>query len=165
MTDVTMTAQLPSAERFSFVRRPVPVPGDLRIAWRLALLLLMLRSSRSNKASLAKLHVLNSALRSSVARQRLNNIIASLEAPLNWRLRVEPALGRAIDFLVGEKLAEWTEVSDRSGLVLTAAGVTAADGILANKEVLLVEKDFLETTGRKITEALITSLVGAKKGF
>lgn len=160
-----IAAQLPAVERFSFVRRPVPVPGDLRIVWRLALILLMLRSSRSNKASLAKLHVLNSALRSSAARQRLNNIIASVEAPSNWRLRVEPALGRAIDFLAGEKLAEWTEVSERSGLALTAAGVTAADGILGNKDVLVVEKDFLGATARKVTEALVSSLVGATKGI
>lgn len=158
-----MTAQLPFVERFSFVRRPVPVPGDLRIAWRLALLLLMLRSSRSNKASLAKLHVLNSAVRSSVARQKLNDIILSLEAPMNWQLRVEPALGRAIDFLVGEKLAEWTEVAGRSGLVLTMPGVDAADGILGNKDVLTIEKDFLEATARKVTETFVTKLAGAKK--
>jgi len=37
-----MTRTVPSAERFSFVRRPVPVPGDLRIVWRLSLLLMML---------------------------------------------------------------------------------------------------------------------------
>ena len=59
-----MTTGEITSRRFSFRRRPTPVPADLRIAWRVSLILLMLLASRSNRASLAKLHILNDAIRS-----------------------------------------------------------------------------------------------------
>jgi len=53
---------------------------------------------------------------------------------------VEPALGRAIDFLVGEKLAAWVELSNRTGLQLTAAGAKAAQVLLNNDTAMEKER-------------------------
>jgi hypothetical protein len=41
---------------FELLARPEPLPGDLRLAWGLALVLLILGRSRGKRASLQKLH-------------------------------------------------------------------------------------------------------------
>jgi hypothetical protein len=58
------TSELPEADRFSFRVRPVAVPGELRISWRLAVITLMLHHCRQQRASLIKLHILNDVIRS-----------------------------------------------------------------------------------------------------
>lgn len=77
---------------FVFKRRPAPVPGDLRPAWRIALILLILFQSRQKKASLRKLHVISWAARSPINRAALiryskNDIPKDQIIP-----RVEPSL-------------------------------------------------------------------------
>ena len=72
-----MSLDFQGVGRFSFRARPLPVPGDLRINWRLAVILLMLENSRAKRASLAKLHVLNEAVRSRTARATLESILDS----------------------------------------------------------------------------------------
>ena len=82
-----MGGEISGARRFSFTSRPVPVPGDLRINWRLAVILLMLDSSRAKRASLAKLHLLNDAVRSPQSLAKLNDILIGAGDPLSWRSR------------------------------------------------------------------------------
>jgi len=115
--------------RFSFHRRPTPIPGDLRIAWRVALILLMLGSSRSNRASLAKLHILNDAVRFN-QHSHLKATLVGARLDLPWDFRVEPAFARAIDFVVGDKLAAWTKSTGRAALQLTKAGVHAMEAVM-----------------------------------
>jgi hypothetical protein len=158
-----MNRTVPSAERFSFVRRPVPVPGDLRIVWRLSLLLMMLGTSRSKKASLVKLHVLNDAVRSRAAVANEKNMRHTGTLAPHWRVRVEPALGRAIDFLVGEKLAAWIELSNRTGLQLTASGIKAAEVLLNNDTAMREERTFLEVVAKDVTESVVTALLSSRK--
>jgi hypothetical protein len=158
-----MSRPVPSAERFSFVRRPVPVPGDLRIVWRLSLLLMILGTSRSKKASLVKLHVLNDAVRSHAVVAREKNTPEDGTPAPSWRVRVEPALGRAIDFLVGKKLAAWVEVSNRTGLQLTAAGIKSAEALLKNDTAMKEERALLGAVAKDVTESFVTALLGPKK--
>jgi len=103
-----MTIVLPEARNFSFTPRPLPVPGDLRINWRVAVTLLMLADSRAKRASLAKLHVLNYAIRSRRARAQLARILDGTDHALNWQTPVEPAFGRAVNFGIEEVVARWT---------------------------------------------------------
>jgi hypothetical protein len=154
-----MSLVLSSARRFSFTSRPVPVPGDLRITWRVSLIVMMLGTSRSNKASLAKLYVLNYATRSSAARAQLERIIAGTEPELNWHMRVEPAFARGVNFVIGEGFAQWIQTAQRAGLQLTARGIQAFSLIADDKDVLVEEKTFLKDTGRRITEAFVSRLL------
>jgi hypothetical protein len=41
---------------FELSARPEPIPGDLRLAWGIALVILILGRSRAKRASLQKLH-------------------------------------------------------------------------------------------------------------
>lgn len=141
---------------FVFRRRPVSVPGDLRIAWRLALLILVLSFSRGKKASLAKLHLVNDALRSEDGRNKLAHIITSPRTVPEWPFRVEPALGRAIDMARGEGLIM---VEGGPTYRLTEKGIHAVEALLGQGEALQQERVFLESQGHKISEAFVRSIV------
>jgi hypothetical protein len=159
-----MTLQISDARRFSFASRPIPVPGDLRINWRLAVILMMLDSSRSKKASLAKLHLLNDAVRSPQSRTKLAEILSGARNLLSWRMRVEPAFGRAINFAVGENFAEWTRAAQRSGLQLTKQGIAAATSVAKMEGILVEEKTFFGDTAKQITEEFVTRILSGHRG-
>jgi hypothetical protein len=145
--------------RFSFQRRPTPVPGDLRIVWRVALILVMLGSSRSNRASLAKLHILNDAVRSN-QHGRLKAVLAASHRDLPWGFRVEPAFARAIDFVVGEKLAVWTKATGRAALQLTKVGVEAVEAVMRLEDTLVTERSIVSDLAKAITETTVATLLG-----
>lgn len=131
----------------------------LRIAWRLAIILIMLASSRSKKASLAKLHILNDAVRSS-QHARLKAALAATSPNLPWNIRVEPAFARAIDFAVGEKLANWGMVAGRTALQLTAKGVRAAEAVLREQDTLTEEAEVLSDLAKAMPENMVAALLG-----
>jgi hypothetical protein len=149
--------------RFSFRRRPIPVPGDLRIAWRVALILLMLGHSRANRASLAKLHILNDAIRSN-QHHRLEDVIDKSLATLPWSLRVEPAFARAIDYVVGEHLAAWTIATGRTALRLTASGVKAFGSVTNLNDTLIAERVIIAKYAKAMPENLVANLLGEGRG-
>jgi hypothetical protein len=157
-----MTIDLPEASRFSFSAKPVPVPGDLRIGWRLALILMMLGKSRAKKASLAKLHVLNHAIRSPTASKQLERLLAGDVTLVHWQMQIEPAFARAIDFMVGERFAEWTHSSSRSALQLTSTGVKAFETLDHATEVLEVERAFLGSRAMSVTESFVSKLMSTE---
>ena len=148
---------------FSFQRRPTPVPGDLRIAWRVALILVMLGCSRSNRASLAKLHILNDAVRSD-QHSHLKSALASAQRYLPWSFRVEPAFARAIDFVVGEKFATWTKATGKATLQLTRVGVEAMESVLGLEVALVTERAIISDLAKAITETTVTNLLGKGRG-
>lgn len=154
-----MSLVLPKLQRFSFASRPVPVPGDLRLSWRISLILMMLGGSRSNRASLAKLYVLNYAARSDHARAQLDRIILGTESSLNWHMRVEPAFGRAVNFVVGERFADWTQTAQRAGLQMTKTGIDAWRHIDEAEGVFTEEKRFLKEVGKKVTEDFVSRIL------
>lgn len=148
-----------SDRRFSFQRRPTPVPGDLRIAWRVALILVMLACSRSDRASLAKLHILNDAVRSNQY-DRLKAALGNAHLDLPWSFRVEPAFARAIDFVVGEKLATWTKTTGKAALQLTKAGREAAHGVVDLEDALVTERAIVSDLAKSLTETTVATLLG-----
>lgn len=147
--------------RFSFKRRPTPVPGDLRISWRVSLILLMLAASRSSRASLAKLHILNDAIRSNQVR-RLKAATDADARTLPWNLRVEPAFARAIDFVVGEHLAAWTKTGGRASLQLTDSGTAAVAALEEFQDVLQEERAIIAEHAKGLTEVRVTALLGER---
>lgn len=142
-----------------FRDRPKTCAGDMRIAWRLALILLALHYSRGQKASFAKLHVLNDALRSKTSQEKLERILGNTLPMISWRLRVEPAFTRALDFLVGEGLAEWSVASKRTILQLTSKGVEAAKEVVSEDDILVDERQFLNGAAKGVTETFVQRLL------
>ncbi|MEM6635420.1 MAG: hypothetical protein AAF667_05960 [Pseudomonadota bacterium] len=158
-----MSLELGTDRNFSFERKPSPVPGDLRIGWRLPLTLLMLNSSHGKKASLAKLNLLNDALRSEKSRQKLGKIINGDTAMIEWRMRVEPAFGRNVDLMTGAQLAEWRVANGKASICLTDRGKEFAKILENDVDSFIAEKTFLKEFSKKITEGFVTQILLANK--
>ena len=152
-----------SENRIIFRDRPKPCAGDLRISWRISLLLLVLNNSRGKKASMAKLHVLNDAIRAEKSLSKLKEMLDRVRPMLDWRLRVEPALSRAVDFLVGEKLAVWEASGGKMYVKLLPAGEVAAKQIADSVDLQGLDLETIKHLSKNSSEAFINALIGFGK--
>ena len=109
--------------------------------------LLALHYCRRRRASFVKLHILNGALRSSVARERLIQFLNGNRDLEACTIRVEPAFSRNLDLLIGKELAEWLVVSKKLSVQMTPKGIDVATVIDAEEGLLSEEKEFLATAG------------------
>jgi hypothetical protein len=69
----------------------------------------------------------------------------------------------AIDFAVGEKLAEWTRTAQRSGLQLTKQGISSAATIAKIDGVLTGEKEFFSGVAKQISEDFVTRILRGER--
>lgn len=146
---------------FVFRRRPRDLPGDLRVVWRVALIVLILgECSRGQKASLKKLHALNWICYSAENRERFKAVIEGHSQPDDLIMRIEPSLNRAIEFAVGEHLAEWI---NGNRVKLTSHGKSFLESIKAGNECMLIERDFLKQIKSEATEASLERLLSWTK--
>lgn len=145
---------------FRFVRRPMPLPAELRPDWKIAILLLILEiSSHGGKSSLRRLHVLNWSMRSTRFRRDFEDRLKTPVPLFRLSVRFEPAFSRAIDLAVGENLAEWV---GGNRLKITSKGKTWVGAIQQDHSLLLDEKQFLQGLGKSITERLAEEMFGHK---
>jgi hypothetical protein len=144
---------------FDFVRRPTPVPPDLRPEWRIASLLLALRQCWGNKATRRQLHVLNWALRTAEARAAFVHVIAGNVRPDEAIVRFDPVVDRALQFAEGEKLI----TSTGELIIVTDRGNELVKRILKNNDCMLVEKDFLSSLGHKITQKQVEAFLAPEQ--
>jgi hypothetical protein len=145
------------SQSFRFTKRPMAIAAELRPDWKIAALLLVLHlSSRGGKSSLRRLHILNWALRSSKNRAEFEQVRGHQQPLFSFQFRFEPALGRAINLAVGEKLVEWVG-GDR--LQITGKGKRWITEILKDESVMQEEHEFLKRIGKSITEPLATEMI------
>lgn len=145
---------------FFFRRRPIAVPGDLRPGWRIGLLVLLLRRCcRHGRSSLTRLHVLSWGTRTEGNRSALRSLIARRLAPDALIVRFDPAVNRAVDFAIGERLIRRV---DGGKVELDAGGIAFADEICSNKALLESEKAFMMEIGQRVSESLIDEMFGGK---
>jgi hypothetical protein len=143
----------------TFTIRPVPVPGDLRLRWKLALVLLIVGYSRGKRASIQKLHALNHFIRTSGNRGRILAVVKGTLPSESLVVRFEPALTRALDLAQGEGLIE----IDSTGKVkLTSAGEDILNIINSDEELLKDEKEMLRAVAAWATEKEIKHVLGGR---
>jgi len=146
---------------FTFRRRPVSMPADLRPGWRIASIVLLInKCCRQNRTSFARLHVLSWALRTESSRRTLLAAIDGLLTPDSVIARVEPSLNRAVDFALGEGLLRRVD-GDR--LELTHAGLAFADDVTNADSTFVAEKEFIGTLKKRLTESLVNQLFGGRQ--
>jgi len=144
-------------QSFRFTRRPMAIAAELRPDWKIGSLLLILHlSSWGGKSSLRRLHILNWALRSPKTRAEFEQVREQRQPLFSFQFRFEPALGRAINFAVGEKLVEWVG-GDR--LQITAKGKRWVTDILKDESVMQEEREFLKRIGKRITESVASEMI------
>lgn len=141
---------------FSFEERPIPVPADLRPAWRIPMLLLIVSSCRAQQASWRQLHLLNWAVRTPASRKLLQDVMEG-STPLDKAIvRYEPSLGRAVDLAVGEGFATWGKGRILS---LTEEGKEIVRQLHGQADLFVSEKLFLAKVGSSISQALVSRLL------
>jgi len=151
------TLAVESTRAFRFTRRPMAIAAELRPDWKIGTLLLILHlSSRGGKSSLRRLHILNWALRSQKNRAEFEQVREHQQPLFGFQFRFEPALGRAINLAVGDKLVEWVG-GDR--LQITVKGKRWATDIMKDESVMYEEREFLNRIGKSITEPLATEMI------
>jgi hypothetical protein len=143
---------------FSFTRKPIPIPPDLRTDWRIAVLLLILYYSRSYRVSLKKLHVINWAIRSSENRELLLEYMLNKIQPHDVVIRFEPGIVRAIDFAKGYQFIKM-EYGKPTGIILTDKGLEIARKIDSFNDCFVKEREFLRKIGPHVLEKDISALL------
>jgi hypothetical protein len=144
---------------FVFRQRPEPVPGVLRPVWRIPTILLLIKKCWGGKASLEQLHVLNWAIRDSSGRATFLMLLEGEIDPDDAIVRFEPALNRALDLALGQKLVYWTEARR---LALTERGADLAAAIEADGEVLNEEREFLAEIPRPVSQAMVQQFLSRR---
>jgi hypothetical protein len=140
---------------YTFQNRPAPLAGDLRPTWKIGLILLMLLYCRRHKATLQKLHLLNTACNSMSAQGNFLRYIDGKARKDEIIPRIEPSLNRALNLARGEGLIE---VESGKNLMLTPKGLGEAKALEAIPDCMATERLFLQTVKSFVTESKVTDL-------
>ena len=140
---------------FSIATRPEPVPGDLRVRWGQALLVLVLASARNQRCSIQKVHFLAHLSRTSGLRSRTRAVLAGHRHPSDLAVRIEPWVNRAAAFGKANGLIE---VRDGKALALSDKGKATAK-TLRTAGILAEEAAFLDEIGRRVTEQVVEKIM------
>jgi hypothetical protein len=145
---------------YSLTPRPQPIPGNMRRARRVALLLLATDHCRQATASLEQLHVLNWALRTSDARIALLDFLRGHVRPEIALLRYDPVLPRILAYAESARLLERLRGADARSRAqppqvryrLTDAGRAHLAALAGDPLCLIAEREFLSSIGRRLTQ-------------
>jgi hypothetical protein len=141
---------------FELTSRPEPVPGDLRLAWGMALVILILGRCRGKRASLQKLHFMAHSTRTHEARAETTRVLEGRLPTSTLIVRVEPWLSRALAFAHAAGLVKLERGTHAK---LTDEGIIALNRMSAADSVLADEKAFLDTWGPRATETVIDRIM------
>ncbi len=136
---------------FTYIERPDPIPGDLRMSWGIAILVLTLFYSRAKKSNFQKHQFIAHTERSTEGREEVRGLLAGEYRPSEVSVRVEPSLNRAVALAHSLKLVK-TEKG--TAVLLTDTGEQVAMAI-AGGNLLAEETSFLREVAPKITDALM----------
>lgn len=140
----------------TFANRAEPIPGDLRLSWRLVVLCMILDRSWGGKATMQTAHVLWWAIRSGSTRTLFLRWLDGNQDPDEILVRFDPALNETMDLAIGAGLVE---LDKNLNLVLTATGKNVAFAAFESEDVLRDEKQFLAAFPTRITSKSIRQLL------
>jgi hypothetical protein len=134
-----------------------PIPGDLRIAWRLAVLVLVVDKCHSRRASWNQIHVLSWALLTHMGVDELDRRLSGHTALNDRPIGVDPGVNAAIDLAFGYRLLS------RSGttLSLTDIGRQLLDDI-KSWDVLEAERELLASISGQITRGAADNAISSR---
>jgi hypothetical protein len=141
--------------RVRFNPKPDPIPGDLRLSWRLSALLLVLNRCRGKTASLEQIHFLTSAMRSPAVADVVRRWFSGQKAPDDPIIRYDPAMSRTISLSVAADLTQWKGQS----IALTTVGSILIQEIENNDAIMVKERQFLSFLPRSITQKSVRELL------
>lgn len=137
---------------FTYTSRPDPMPGDLRMSWGIAVLILALFYSRAKKSNFQKLQFMAHAVRLPEGREEVRGLLSGKYKPTEVSVRVEPSLNRAVALAHALKLVK---IEKGTSISLTDDGEKMAAAIVKGDDTLKEEVSFLRDVAPKITDALM----------
>jgi len=158
---------------YTFTRRPIPMPCDVRPVWRMHILVLLLNQCRGGKAGFEQIHVLNWAIRSPETRMAFLQFIQGKRAPSDIIFRYDPSLNRAVRFAFVEGLVVHHEKDEKESnlieeavrprvplyrIILTDKGRKLVAEIKAMDDCFTTERQFLHDIGPKISQKQVSLL-------
>ncbi|MCW2984109.1 MAG: hypothetical protein JWR63_1679 [Conexibacter sp.] len=146
MTDLNATAIVPSR---------APVPGELRVGWRIPLLLMIVDHCWGGKASWTQIHVLSWALLQRKAPEDTARLLRGDTGIGEQVVGIDPAVNRTVDLAVGAGLL----TLDGRRVALTDAGRTVLTDT-ASAEAFAVERDLLAQLPGKVTDRAAQAALG-----
>lgn len=143
---------------FVFRLRPVSIPADLRPAWRIGLIVLLLKTCcLRGRSTLTRLHVLSWGFVSPEGTSQLTAAASGTLSPDSLVIRFEPFLLQAVDYAVGEGLIR----RDGGGTIeLTELGRRLAEELEGNASVFAPEKEVMARLRTRVTEDLVKRMFG-----
>ncbi len=138
-----------------FRHRPDPIPGDLRIGWRVTMLTLVLDQCRNKTANLDQVHLLLWALRTESGRRLIARWFAGDRRPDDPILRYDPSLTRTISLTVASGLVRRNK---NQTLTLSQQGQDVASEA-RQQRVLTEEKNTLLILPKSITQAKVRQML------
>ncbi|UVK48280.1 hypothetical protein BPNPMPFG_007452 (plasmid) [Mesorhizobium sp. AR07] len=128
------------------------MPGDLRMSWGIAVLVLALFYSRAKKSNFQKLQFMAHAVRLPEGREEVRGLLSGEYKPTEVSVRVEPSLNRAVALAYALKLVK---IERGTSVSLTDTGEKMASVIVKGDDTLKEEVSFLREVAPKVTEALM----------
>jgi hypothetical protein len=141
---------------YSFLRRALPVPAELRASWVVPLVPAMLKNCcRGGRSSILRLHVLNWAARSDENEEVLRGAIDGHVPPSSVLVRFDPVLNRGVDLARGFGLVTVTG-GDR--VEITLRGEQTVEE-LETHETMALLLGRLRRIGKTLTETKTSELL------
>lgn len=140
----------------AFAERPDPIPGDLRLGWRLASFALILARCHANTANMEQIHLLAWALRSKDSRDTLVRWFEKRKSPDDFIVRYDPSLSRTIAIAIAVGLARRNA---NQTISLSEGGIALASNVWSEAGVMRTEKEFLEKLPRKISQKAVREIM------
>lgn len=139
-----------------FRRRPIDIPGEMRPAWRIAFIVLMLHQCcRGGQSSIRRLHVFNWCSKTVEGSNLLRRAVSERLPPGSILVRIEPSLARAVDFAIGAGVLQ-REGKDR--IKLSNEGRRLAVELIDDDSVLARQKQWATALGNTVTETFVDSI-------
>ncbi|PGY12024.1 hypothetical protein [Bacillus cereus] len=138
--------------------RPSAVPYNFRITYKIAQILLIIFTSTGKRAcSLKIIHILSMSLSSLEEQRKLKNYLKKRES-INFLIRFDPIVDRAINFAIAESLL----LKQKNGKIkLTKKGLEFVEEVKKSNELFIFEKHFLNEVGAKINESTFTHIMNS----
>lgn len=144
----------------AFVRRPTPIPGDLRPQWRIGLLLLLFDACHGRTATPQQLHILDWVARDIQLHDDFSSMLRGDRMVGESFVRIDPALTRAVNFASACGLI----VRDGSVRVRrTDRGSEIAAAISQDDDLFTSERAFLSGLPRKLSSSVAERLFEARR--
>lgn len=140
-----------SINALTFNPRPQPLPASLRPLYRIALIVLVLKTNcQGNTASLLKIQFFNWLLKSSSLQEIIENRLTQHSVFTLELIHLDPMVNLALRYAFADNLIS---ITNNSKYILTEKGNEFAERILQDDESILAEvRDLLIRIGKRVSE-------------